>query len=456
MIYTRLNRAIILTAVSLFMNACQDLTSKLPAGVEDPKYYITPQAAHQMAANVRYEFQANVREFFRESGIITDELDDKDSLQRIPGEFDNFLILTQRHLPDEAIDNTPLSGTISQIKSYGGLQRIRSIASLARIALEVYAPESLPSERGEMYIYEALANVMLADLYCSGIPLSTVDFNQDYTYRPGSRTIDVYKNAVSLFDSALKLTVQDPKLTALAQVGKARALLALGNVMDAAVTVRGISQDFQFEMPVFVASNGSTSLRLTTSSIGDRKGEIGLPFISAKDPRISVELYTGGVWVPKSQSEILIASYVEAKLIEAESLIQVEDESFIDVLNDLRTDGTFMVQDGDTIYNAGTGKVTGLRPLQDPAVETIPAGQTALDVRIDLLMEERAFWLFLTGHRQGDLRRLIRNYGRSVENVYPRGKSKGGFGGYDAYVDVPVPTTERFNPHFFGCLGRGE
>lgn len=444
-----------ITVLGILMSACQDLTSKLPAGVEDPKYYITSEAAHRMAANVRYEFQANVRDFFRESGIITDELDDRDSLKRIPGEFDDFLVLTQRHLPDEAIGNTPLSGTISQIKSYGGLQRIRSIASLARAALEVYAPESLPSERGEMYIYEALANVMLADLYCSGIPLSTVDFNQDYTYHPGSRTLEVYKNAISLFDSALTLTVQDPQLTALAQVGKARALLALGNVMDAAVAVRGISQDFRFAMPIFVASNGSTSLRLTTLSIGNRKGEIGLPFIGAGDPRISAEQYLGS-WVPKSQSEVLIASYVEAKLIEAESLIQMEDEQFIDVLNDLRTDGTFIVENDDTVYSAGTGKVTGLHPLQDPAIGAIPAGQTALDVRIDLMMQERAFWLFLTGHRQGDLRRLIRNYGRSVENVYPRGKSKGGFGGYDAYVDVPVPTTERFNPHFFGCLGRGE
>jgi len=37
------------------------------------------------------------------------------------------------------------------------------------------------------------------------------------------------------------------------------------------------------------------------------------------------------------------------------------------------------------------------------------------------LYRERAFWLYLTGRRLGDLRRLIKNYGRDPEAIFPAG-----------------------------------
>ena len=51
-------------------------------------------------------------------------------------------------------------------------------------------------------------------------------------------------------------------------------------------------------------------------------------------------------------------------------------------------------------------------PLTDPG---------DLDARVDLLFRERAFWLFLSGRRLGDLRRLIEHYGRDPESVFPTG-----------------------------------
>jgi hypothetical protein len=41
--------------------------------------------------------------------------------------------------------------------------------------------------------------------------------------------------------------------------------------------------------------------------------------------------------------------------------------------------------------------------------------------RLDVLMKERAMWLFATGHRQGDLRRLARVYRRDPETLWPMG-----------------------------------
>ena len=88
--------------------------------------------------------------------------------------------------------------------------------------------------------------------------------------------------------------------------------------------------------------------------------------------------------------------------------------------------------------------VPGLAPLADPG----PAA-----AREDLLFRERAFWLFATGHRLGDLRRLVRQYGRDASAVFPVGSFiKGGTFGDD--VNFPVSQAERNNPEFHGCLNR--
>src|SRR5581483_874628 len=105
-----------------------------------------------------------------------------------------------------------------------------------------------------------------------------------------------------------------------------------------------------------------------------------------------------------------MASGVEARLIEAEAALAAGDASWLTILNRLRTDGTFTTAPHpgdptvtDTTWGPGVGAVLfpnglpGLRPLTDPGT---PAA------RVDLLFAERAAWLFLTGHRLGDMRRL--------------------------------------------------
>src|SRR5690606_34893283 len=104
------------------------------------------------------------------------------------------------------------------------------------------------------------------------------------------------------------------------------------------------------------------------------------------------------------KSRLVIASYLDARLIEAEHMISQGDPLFLTILNALRTDETTTVSGMDTVYNAGLGGVAGLAPLHDPAEGPIPVGKTSQDVRLDLLMRERAFWLFFSGKRQGDLR----------------------------------------------------
>jgi hypothetical protein len=153
-------------------------------------------------------------------------------------------------------------------------------------------------------------------------------------------------------------------------------------------------------------------------------------------------------------SPVIVASSVEARLIQAEAALQTGSASWLTTLNSLRTDGTYDTMPDpsdpsktDTLWHAGTGGVTGLAPLADPGTP---------NARVDLLFRERALWLFLTGERQGDLRRLIRQYGRQQQAVYPTGSYNGAFGTYGTDVTAPIPSAEQIsNPLFTGCLSRG-
>ena len=73
--------------------------------------------------------------------------------------------------------------------------------------------------------------------------------------------------------------------------------------------------------------------------------------------------------------------------------------------------------------------------------------------RVDMLFRERAFWLFATGHRMGDMRRLLRQYGRSHDNVYPIGPYKAGVS-YGEDVVFILTLSEQSNPNGRTCTDK--
>src|SRR5204862_3719333 len=84
------------------------------------------------------------------------------------------------------------------------------------------------------------------------------------------------------------------------------------------------------------------------------------------------------------------------------------------------------------------------------ALTTTPATK---DAATTLFFREKAFWTFGRGQRLPDERRLIRQYGRTQDVVFPVGTFHKG----DTYkfdVNVPVPDAELTNPNFKGCLDR--
>lgn len=321
---------------------------------------------------------------------------------------------------------------------YGNIQQLRGQADRAATALK--AASATDTRAGEMQAVSALAHVILAELFCSGIPLGKPGENAD----PQSTTA-VFTAAASKANDAIAAAGSDATKKNLASIVRGRALLNLAQFDAAASAVATVPTNFSY-----------TTLHATTTDyqknglfdymfnydgllVSDREGGNGLNFGTAGDPRVPVEGdgspsrfdgQTPRYYYSNANSFVSpmpIATGVEARLIEAEAALRASNTTlWLSKLNAVRT-----------FYSM-------------PAV-TDPGTANA---RVDLMFRERAFSMFLSGHRLGDLRRLVRQYSRAVNTVYPTGAyHKDGLTlGTD--VQFVIPQTEKNNPKFTGCLDR--
>jgi len=431
-------------AVAFSLVACNGLVdAPLPANVADPATTRTPAGAIAAYKGTLVPMRDALSTFVGDAGVLSDELQSWE-IGSPTGVFRANMEIDSRVLPEDGTTQKP--GALT----YAHLNRIRGQARQALGLLEGYAPETSPALRGHVYSLIGYAQTMLAELYCSGIPLSTLDFDGDYTLTGGIATEDVLSRTVMVFDTALTLSTDSVRFLNLARIGKARALLGLGHFAEAAQAVAEVPDGYSYTMG-YNAGTGTANARNVfqvinpgpySYTVSDREGQNGLDYISSGDPRTAVATIRvnqyGLTWyhpTPKyaqtGASPIVLADWVEARLIEAEAALQAGDATtWLAKLNHLRQ----------------TGRTPALPDVTDPGTD---------DGRVDLLFRERAFWLFLTGHRQGDLRRLIRQYGRDAESVYPSGLYPGANGTYSTDVTLPIPIAEKTsNPRFDGCLSR--
>jgi hypothetical protein len=446
----RYHQFLVVGSILLTILGCQDVTGLqtltglsgefvLPTAVQNSK------GAYGMAASARHTWQNAFAQYIIASGLLTDELQ-----ANARGGLEDIFTL-QKHtsggeiLLDARILDRSIAVNSTILDSR--LHEVRGAVSQAVGALAKYAGDSSATLRGALYAYAAYAEIMLADLFCSGIPLSTWDFEKDFTYKPGSTTTEVYKHAIALFDTAIILAYDSLPIRYLASVGKGRALLAIGEFAQAAAAVADVPTDFQYQEPLYtcgtslVQCTGPTSaahLNFNMVSVSNYEG--GQSIIGWTNPRtlaqqIGTTPYNFPVYFPKKYtrngiSQVTVASGVEAMLIRAEAALQDDDiPTWLDILNTLR---------------AGS-------PLTDTMAAIVDPGPPE---RVDTLFSERAQWLFLTGHRQGDLRRLIRQYSRDAHTVYPSGEYPGGVRLYGNDVTMPINDNERYNPLFHGCIDR--
>ena len=336
-----------------------------------------------------------------------------------------------------------IPSNLSLVSLFLDLSRARATADVASGQYNRFDPGA--AGQSEVLSIAGFSYVLFGENYCSGVPFSTLDAAGNVTYGDPQTREQVLTIAVAKFDSAITIATdqEDGDLLNLASVGKARALLDLNRPADAAAAAADGPTSFQY-----LVRSSSNSLRQNNGiwnytantfafSVPDREGGNGLPYVTAQDPRLDV-VVTGQLGFdratpfnlqlkyPDLQSNVVLASGIEARLIQAEAQFRAGTPGpAMATLNALRA-------------------FAGLDPLADPGNDV---------ERTNLLFSERAFWMWGTSHRLGDMRRLVRQYSRPQETVFPVGEYHKG-GEYGSDVNFPVSSDERNNPNFTGCIDR--
>jgi hypothetical protein len=340
----------------------------------------------------------------------------------------------------------------------------------ARAAAEraVNAYESLAATPGDSTGYaEALAlngyaYILFAENYCGSVPTSVQNADGSFTFGVGLTTDQMLDSAIAKFNRALTNggSSLDESVTSLLQIGLGRAELDKGDFAAAAAAVADVPTTYQYlythSQTSGAQNNGTWLLTVSVARYGEAnlKGTNGLPYSSdgdvlvkgaAADPRVADSIRAGShlgfdgtsiqyvqMKYPSRISSSVIADGVEARLIEAEVALHNSDPSgALGILNALRANDALL----------------SLRAYPSVSLPPLTLQATAAAQR-DQLFKERAYWLYLTSHRLGDMRRLIRQYGLNSEQVFPTGIYDHNGGTYGTDVNSPVPQAEQNNPEY--------
>lgn len=327
----------------------------------------------------------------------------------------------------------------------GPLTHMLATGSIAIAGLRANADTAVRGDYlAQMYVLRGYAIIQIAEDLCSGFPLNEVRDGQAYYSAPFS-TDAALQYAISALDTALLVGRDSARFLDFARVLKGRALVDLAQYDSARAVVASVSTNFVYTTDVGNAANTltNTGFPFLPVAVGNREGGVGLSFASSHDPRIpeafmqmrysrtadtvSDSLYDQRKYVA-NVSSVVLASGVEARLIEAEAALHDNDPTtWLGILNGLRS----------------AAISPALSPLSDPGPTT----------RLDTLFKERAFWMYLTGHRLGDMRRLVRRYGRSDTTVFAHGVHPLGIVYGDA-TSIPFnfKNASLYNPHITqGC-----
>lgn len=429
-----------LLALALLLGGC-DLDDFLAA--KDP-FTVTPETARDTAnletvyAGARSQFalaygglQNNEGGIVVMTGLMSDELYSSDNFN------------TRRAVDSRNIDYDISNAASDHAFIY--LQRARAEA-LNAIELFEESPRAGSARHAELFAIAGYSVLMLVENFCTGIPLSRITQTGTEFGEPLSRD-ELYHLAISYFDQALAQPTATSREINLARIGKGRALLGVARYADAAQAVASVPTNYVFDVeyaagsfetpnPVFNLVNEEHRI---SASIQEGTANRGLPFgTQPRDPRIdianqSVASNSGDVvtWEQfkygSQDAEIPLATGVEARLIEAEAqLNRGQSGGYVATLNALRAS-------------------VGLPALSDPG---------SAGARVDQFFGERAYWLWLTGQRLSDMRRLIRQYGRTEATVFPTGVTPYGLP-YGTAVSLPIPFEEINNPNYTTCTERG-
>ncbi len=360
------------------------------------------------------------------SGLFTDELQFVES-------FDTRLQIDKRAV---RIDNSNVEAVFRNV------MRARTSTETAVERFVEFDPDT--EGHASALNLAGYSYIMVGENYCSGIPFSRLSESGATEYGEPETTTQIFQRAIARFEDAIDVATAagDDDLLNLARVGLGRAYLNLEQYADAATAVENVPTEFEYVIEHSENTprqyNGIFSFTHTGRRFGvsESEGGVGLPFRTAMDPRVPW-VQQGIAWdgssllyrqlkYPTRSAGVPLASGIEARLIEAEAEFNGTGgaAAMYLILNTLRSDA-------------------GITPGLTPAAT--PTGQQ------DDLFSERAFWLYLTGHRLGDLRRLVRQYDRVADTVYPSGEYWKQGQSYGTDLSFPLPQDEAGNPNYLAC-----
>jgi hypothetical protein len=338
------------------------------------------------------------------------------------------------------------------------LHRARLSAEQALQLLAEFAPDAPAWQVAEMHLVQAFVVNILAEHYCDGLVFSTIVNGVEQYGTPLPTTTAAFERALDHAEDGLALsfgtTADDLRVQRALKLVRGRILLNLNRLDEAATAVAGVPTNYRYTMRHSETTNLNAFWSFNNNarrySVGNNEGTNGMNFATAGDPRVPVcvgndavcraigvtrsvrddlgtPFHVQRIWPTRTDS-VAIINGVEARLIEAEAQLRAANpDSALAILNAART------------------TVTGLAPLTAAATDS---------ARVQQLFRERAFWLFGRGHRVGDLRRLIRQYQRAANTVFPTGTWHKG-GNYGTDVNMPIPQAELNNPNVEqSCLRR--
>jgi hypothetical protein len=442
---------VIAGAVLTSCNAKDELLSPQQPSVISPGSVTSPTAANALYAGALDRWKAamnggggNTEALWNWEALFTDELRSADT-------FSQRNDADQRNLATNDGVLTPI---------YRAAQQARGRARDAINALLAYDPSAAGKQHvGEMFTVMGYVEMAMSGVFCNGIPFGeTVNGVPQYT-KP-LMNADGNKLAIAHIDSGLTyLTGTDQgtlNVKYLALVSKARAQVDLADFTGAAQTVASVPTSFQYNFTYSQTTfdnewwvMGPSVKRYTAGDSVDVAGRIfnAIPFTRLGDPRVSVtdtkstsEDNTSNFFQINNwgrDDPIPVASGIDARLIEAEALLRNNDiTGMMAILNTLRT----------SAQTIGIFKVPAMTALPIP-----PDLASATDV----FFREKALWQYERGYRMDDLRRLVRQYNRPQDQVFPTGNfTRNGTpsGQFGSQVAFPVVDDEKSNPNFSGCL----
>ena len=376
------------------------------------------------------------------------------------GLFTDELIWAETFPTRFEVDVRSIQNTNSSMETlFRNLHRARISALRAASGYAALDPTNV-APYAEALNLEATTYLYFGENYCNGVPFSRLDDAGAPVYGGPITNDSMFTIATALFDSAITVlgtasTTAANNQRNFARIGRGRALLDRGQYAAAATAVAAVPTNFSYTINhssnTARQNNGLWSLIFEGRrfSVGQNEGVNGLPYrtdAAAGDPRIPNALGTGTfstgfdgttalftqLKYPLRDSPAPVVTGAEARLIEAEASLQA---------------GTFA-----TAGTGGLAILNALRATTTPALAAVADPGTAAG-RENLVFRERAYWLWLTSHRLGDMRRLVRQYGRTEDAVFPTGTFfKGGVYGDD--MNFPIPFDEQNNPSATQCTDR--